>query len=487
MTLPSSRPALTLTLALFVSTALAGGAGALQGTSGSVGSVPADLQNLHNYTGTSVNSQNIGRLQQAWHIRTDEEVTHAPLVDGGRVYFADWGGNAYAVDAGTGRMIWKKNLEQPVKKWPWYGFAGTGALGEGLLFEASAEGYAFALDRNTGQVMWKTDFVPESQYGGSISRLMYHDGLVYIGSSSVEEVIDEMMKKMGKPFQPSFRGKVTALDAKTGRVVWERQLVDAPHNGVAVWSGFAVDPQMNLLYTTTGNNYTGEATANSDAVMALDLKTGEVKWSTQLTPGDVWTIAVPTGPDYDFGASPQLFEANVNGQMRQLVGAGQKSGYLHALDRQTGELVWSRFVGYGGLAGGIHAEGAVANGTVYAWSNNNYTYSAPPEKHPITVMAIDAASGQPKWRMEMDKTQPANIPAAGVLANDVFVVGSLDGRYRAYRTSNGQKVWTGSSVGGEIGTAPVFVGDSMFFGVGTPKRFGTPQGRVNGMYAFRLR
>ncbi len=480
-----------LTLALFTGTAWAGGNEPGGQTSpvspvlaqATAGTVPTDLANQHHFTATAVNSQNAARLQQAWHIQTEHEVTHVPLVDGGHVYFADWGGNAYAADAASGRILWKKNLEKPVMQWPWHGFAGSGALGEGMLFEASAEGYVFALDQNTGEVRWKTDFVPESQYGGNLTRIVYYDGLLYVGGSSVEEPIDGMMKQMGKPFTPSFQGKVTAINAKTGKVVWEQKLVQAPQNGVPVWSGFAVDPEMNALFTTTGNNYTGEATANSDAVMALDLKTGAIKWSTQLTPNDVWTKGRPIGPDFDFGAAPQLFEANVNGQMRQLVGAGQKSGYFHALDRQTGERVWSNFVGYGAAGGGIHADAAIANSTVYAWSNNNYTYAAPPEKHPITVMALDAATGQPRWRVEGDKSQPANVPASGVLANDAYFVGSLDGRFRAYRASDGKKVWT-SPQHGEIGTAPVFVGNSMYFGVGVPKMFGNLKG--NGVYAYRL-
>ncbi len=438
------------------------------------------LANRHSTSETVISSDTVGRLGLAWTIPTQEHVSHWPLVDeaNGRLYFADWGGTVYAADAATGRVLWQKPVERNVQgMWPWHGFAGTGALGAGLLFEASVEGRAYAIRPETGEVVWQTDFAEDEQ-AGNVGKLLYHDGLVYVGLSSVEEPLTKMMPD----FRPDFRGKVVALNARDGSVVWERQLVEAPANGVAVWSGFALDPEANTLFFGTGNNYTPPATELSDSLVAVDATTGEVRWARQATARDIWTPAQPIGPDYDFGAGPQLYEATIGGQQRRLVGIGQKSGIYFAFDRETGEQVWATEVGYGGLGGGIHAEAAVGEEAIYVWSNNSYSYGAPPERFPLTVKALDAATGANLW--VIPQAQPASVPAAAFLANDAVFVGSLDGVVRAYRAADGQQLWL-SQPHGAIAGAVVAVGDALYFPAGVPKNFGGATG-TNGMVAYRL-
>jgi polyvinyl alcohol dehydrogenase (cytochrome) len=196
----------------------------------------------------------------------------------------------------------------------------------------------------------------------------------------------------------------------------------------------------------------------------------------------VWTPVEAIGPDFDFGAGPQLFEAEVDGEMRPLVGAGQKSGIYWGFDRATGEIVWQTFVGFGAVGGGIHAEASVGDGKVYVWSNNSYTYGEPPKKFPITIKALDAATGENLWFN--DKAQPAAIPAAGMLANDVYFVGSLDGTLGAYSASDGKQLWS-TQYGGAIATPLNVVGNTLFFGTGVPKMFGGQPGG-NGMVAYSV-
>jgi polyvinyl alcohol dehydrogenase (cytochrome) len=308
-------------------------AAAAQTTIGSFG-----LQNQRADMTTALSSSDVGQLPQAWHAATDEVVTHAPLVANGRVYFADWGGTVYAADATSGKIIWKHTIEQPKMAWPWHGFAGTGALADNVLIEASVEGNAFGIDPATGKVLWQTR-ITDQPTAGNLSTLLAHDGLVYIGLQSV----DEPLSKKKEGFKPMAQGHVMALDTKTGKQVWDRPLVQPPHNGVPMWSSFALDPEMNALFFGTGNNYTGEPTELSDSVIAVNAKTGDILWARQVTGNDTWTKEQPVGPDYDFGAGAQLFEATIDGQPRKLVGAGQKSGLYWAFDRATGDPVWSTF------------------------------------------------------------------------------------------------------------------------------------------------
>jgi polyvinyl alcohol dehydrogenase (cytochrome) len=432
------------------------------------------LFNHHATLDTPINVSNAKNMKLAWSVPTKNFVSHTPLVHGNRIYFADWGGTVYAVNK-DGSIAWQKQVEQKVKKnWPWHGFAGTGAIGEGMLFEASVEGEAYALDLDTGEVIWKTRIADDPQ-AGNLSKMLYHNGLVYVGLSSVEELLDK--KKPG--FEPNFQGKVRALDARTGEIVWTTRLAEGPSTGVAVWSSFALDPAVDTLYFTTSNNYTQPANQFSDSLVAVNAKTGKILWHDQVTNNDVWTKENPIGPDYAFAAGPQIFDAVINGKPRKLVGAGQKSGVFYVWDRATGQRVWTVTLGYGNVGGGIHGEASIGPDRIILWSNNAYPYTNP-EKHPMDIAAVNPATGN--WLWVTPKAQPAVEISAGFLANDVYFVGSLDGQVRAYNAKDGRKLWT-SGKHGSVASSIWVDGDMMLWGSGVPKMFGGNAGQP-GLFAY---
>jgi polyvinyl alcohol dehydrogenase (cytochrome) len=440
-----------------------------------------DYKNHHANLDSPINSGNVAGMVEAWYMPTKEEVTHKPLVENGTLYFADWGGNVYAVEAETSKQIWKKKVQDKVmEKWPWYGFAGTGTLGTGdhadLLFEASVEGQAFAIAKETGEVRWKTKIADDPE-AGNVGTISYYNGMVFIGLSSVEEPLHLM-----KPdFKPNFQGSVVALDASSGELLWRTKLVESPGNGVPMWSSFAIDTESRILYFTTGNNYTGKATELSDALVAMNANTGEILWASQVTSNDVWTMAKPFGPDYDFGAGPQLFEATIDGVERELVGAGQKSATFYVWDRQSGEPIWATTVGDGAIGGGIHGEASVGDGQIIIWGNNAFPYAEPGD-HPMDIAAVDIASGNYKWIVP--DAQPALQISAGSIASDVYFVGSLDGKVRAYRTSDGKKLWTSPIAHGSVGSSLTVDGNMLFWGSGVPGNFGGKP--PFGVIAYRL-
>src|SRR5262249_53765208 len=154
-----------------------------------------------------------------------------------------------------------------------------------------------------------------------------------------------------------------ALRVKDGSQVWKTYTIpEKPRvmgknksggemwgpSGASVWSAATIDPKRNVLYVTTGDNFSTPATNMSDAVLALELATGKVVWAKQTTPGDVWNSACNAskdcpGPDFDFGSSAILQKLD-NG--RDLLLAGQKSGVVYALDpEKKGEIVWQLRVG----------------------------------------------------------------------------------------------------------------------------------------------
>lgn len=154
-----------------------------------------------------------------------------------------------------------------------------------------------------------------------------------------------MADVLGPGFKPKFHGQVLAVDAGSGRILWRTDLVHRPGNGVAVWGGAAVDPGIDRLYVATGNNYSGKASGMSDSMVSLDTRTGKVVWVDQTFKHDVWIPTHPIGPDWDYGAAPQLFSVHRGGHTIPAVGAGNTAGLYVVFDRRTGRPLWHVEVG----------------------------------------------------------------------------------------------------------------------------------------------
>ena len=207
-----------------------------------------------------------------------------------------------------------------------------------------------------------------------------HEGRLYVPVSSAEEFV------AADPKYPccTFRGSVVALDAASGEVAWKTYVIpDQPKptrtnkigtqlygpSGAAIWSSPTVDEKTGTIYVATGDSYSDPVAATSDAIIALDAKTGTIKWSQQMTSGDAFNLACvgadqtncpeAKGPDVDFG-SPPILVTLASGK-RALV-AGQKSGVVHAVDPDDkGRRLWSTRIGRGGALGGVEW-GSAADG-----------------------------------------------------------------------------------------------------------------------------
>ncbi len=227
-----------------------------------------DLTNRHVSRRTAITSANAKQLRKAWTVKTRAPVSHAAIVDHGKAYFSDWSGTVNAVDAARGNVIWKnviwKNKVATPKRWPWHGLAGTGELVHGTLYESSVEGVLYALDARDGYLKWKTR-ITKQPYAGTLAPPQYFGGLLYIGLQSVDEPLTKVMPG----FKPQSQGHVLAVDARTGRIVWDRALVHPPQNGVPVWGAIAIDRNRCVLYVGTGNNYTGTASKQAYSLIAM--------------------------------------------------------------------------------------------------------------------------------------------------------------------------------------------------------------------------
>jgi polyvinyl alcohol dehydrogenase (cytochrome) len=396
----------------------AGGTGVPVGNDGATGwpMFGGDLGNTRaNTHETTLTTANVAGLKELWTFR-GAAVTATPAVAGGVAYLPTWSGQVVALDARTGAQRWMTKLPDLIDSSP--------ALSATQVFVSDDQGSVHALERTTGKVQW-SKLVDKHAEAHLWSSPIYLAGseLVLVGVASGEEAVQE-------PY--SFRGNVAALDAKTGEIRWQfyTTTADAASGpGVAVWATVAVDEKRKVAYVGTGNAYSGTPGKYVDSMLALKYETGELLWAHQFTMGDVFSVLGARGPDFDIGASANLFTAGG----KDLVGIGIKSGDYATLDRDTGEVVWTAHISKGSVQGGMIASPAFADNKVFVASN---TY---PNPQTVTLAALDAATGKVAW---MQTSMGAVAYGGVVYANGVIYVGVTSSAISAYEASTGKQLWT---------------------------------------------
>lgn len=362
---------------------------------------------------TEIGPDNVAGLTPAWELTDIKGLTGTPLVADGVVYIGDWSGHVRALDAATGEERWATDVDA-------YYIGGSVALDDEHVFVGTFDARVVALDRATGDEVW-TASIGDHEQAAIFGSPLVVDGTVITGVASFELMT-------GNP-APSFRGHVVALDAATGDEVWRYWTIGEEETdvaGVSVWATVAVDEERGHVYVPTGNGYGPQPSTRSDAVVALDLATGEELWVTQFTEGDVWTVANPVGTDADVGSPPNLFRV---GDV-DAVGAVDKAGVYHTLDRDTGEVIWEAELTEGGLQGGALASAAVAEGVAYVASNR--------ASQDADLVALDVETGDERWRIDVE----GHVSGPVTWANGVVYLSDDTGRVRAYDAADGTVLWT---------------------------------------------
>jgi len=441
-----------------------------------------------------IGPHNVGRLTPRWTFTTHGDVSATPAVVDGAVYFPDWGGYLYKLDARSGRTIWAHRISEYVGA-PGAVSRTSPAVDHGTVYLGDQNGaHLIAVDARTGDKRWVTP-LDEHPLAILTQSPIVHDGVVYEGVSSNEEAYSALI-----PGYPccSFRGSMTAVSARTGAVLWRTWMTPAGYSGAAVWgSTTALDPSARTLYVDTGNNYTVPAAAKAcqqgggtaagclspdnhiDAVLALDMDTGAIRWSTGVVGFDDWNAGcipgfgfpnncpVDAGPDFDFGSGPNLFAIKGrHGSERKVVGAGQKSGQYWALDARTGEVLWSAAPAPGSELGGIEWGTATDGERIYvAESNYDRLPYRLPDGRTITsgsFAALDPATGRILWQT----ADPSGSFDLGALstANGVVYAPSMSGHMYALDARTGRVLWDhlgpgSSNAGAAIVDGTVFWGN----------------------------
>jgi polyvinyl alcohol dehydrogenase (cytochrome) len=491
--------------------------------------------------GGPLSPSSASKLAVKWVFNAGGDISATPAIVGSDVYVPDWCGMLNRIDAQSGQLIWSRSVGALVGVDAGASPPGTDmpaavvsrvtpvvtgdsvifGLAGGSLLMAPSLAIIVAVDRATGKLKWQTSLDAHPAAFITSSPVL-EKGTIYVGVSSREEPLTVI------PGYPccSFRGSVVALDATTGTILWKTYMIEdsayfqadgrspSGFSGAAVWSGTpVVDRKRHSLYVTTGNNYSVPSGAGTlppgdhiDSIMSLDMSTGAIQWAQRMTTGDQWTAAISllapssSSPDWDFGSGANLFRTQIAGVVRDVVGAGQKSGTYWAVDPDTGSVLWSRQVGPGGHFGGIHWGPAVDAQRVYVGVNNDtstpYTLGGLGPKSGQQTSAgswaaLEPSTGNIEWQIaNPSMTAPLNGASVnGPLAavNGVVFAGSMDaqGTMFAFDGASGAVLWSFPSGGTVYGGAAI-AGGVVYWGNGYPSSrlgFGSPGGKL---YAFQI-
>jgi polyvinyl alcohol dehydrogenase (cytochrome) len=430
-----------------------------------------------------------------------------PAVAGGRLFVASDNGGVYALDPVTGCTYWMfkapAGVPTALSVAPYHG--ADGRSGYVVLF-GDRKANAYAVDAQTGKQVWSTklDLHPSAAVTGAPAA---YEGRVYVPIQGVGEEGQGIHAAQGCC---TLRGSVSALDIDTGKVLWKTYTVPESKprgksaaglpifgpSGVGIWSSPTIDAKRKLIYVATGNAYTDPPQHTSDAVLALDMATGAIKWVSQVLPNDVWAMGCAAtnnpntgcpatlGPDYDFSASPAL--AHLPG--RDLLVLPQKSGMAYAMDPdQQGKVAWQYRVGKGSGLGGMW--GAAIEGSRVFIGTADLLTEAPGGVH-----ALNLKDGSLAWAVPRPTALCAGQvgcstgQGAAVTAIPGAILSSgMDGGLRAYSTRTGKVIWlfntsrsfktvngVKASGGSMDGAGPIVVGGMLFANSGNGSLVGLP-------------
>jgi polyvinyl alcohol dehydrogenase (cytochrome) len=382
-----------------------------------------------------------------WKVDLGGDITGTPAVVGSVVYAGAANGQVAALSAATGAPLWSVNVGAEM-------VTGSVAVSEGRVFVPTHKGKVWALDQATGSTLWTADLTDGKPnvtlYGSPVQA----DGLVHIGVASIQEY------PTGNPL--SFYGSQMALDPVTGDRVWARYFASGTQYGAAVWATAAVEN--GKVFTGTGNGYSEPASPYSDSMIALDAGSGAIDWYKQWWPDDVFILLKPEGPDYDFGASANLYWLGD----KLVMGQGSKSGDYHAMDAMGGTAIWSKRLTNGGVIGGFLGSTAYADGRIHGTVNNTIGINDPRPPFLPTggkYVTFSAATGAVLHSKLLLPTFSSPCVAGGV----VYAVDVL-GTIWARKAATGQLLWLLPTL--EPSTSgPAISRGTLYFGSGVSQVF----------------
>lgn len=424
-----------------------------------------DSDNSRHQPAPGLSAGDVPRLELKWaYAYPTTQAIGQPTIVGDRLYVSTSSGQVVALNAQTGCTWWSIDTGASVRTAITVGALPAGGPAKYAAYFGDARANVFAVDAETGRELWKlkADDHPAARITGSP---MLHGHRLYVPVSSLEEFA---ATRDGYACC-TFRGSLVAVDAHTGRRIWQTYTIadpPAPYRrspkgtqlhgpaGGAIWGAPTPDPKRGVIYAGTGNSYTDVPTGGTNAVVAFDLETGRIRWINQIQAADNFIVGCEgpgnancpqqPGPDFDFGSST-ILRRLPNGT--DVLLAGQKSGILYALDPdRDGRILWQTTLGGGSPLGGIEWGFAADADRAYVPIADVLT---PPDKKKPGLSAVSIASGAVLWQTPAPPARCAwgtnrctNAQSAAVTAiPGVVFSGTADGRLRAYAAGDGRIIW----------------------------------------------
>lgn len=453
----------------------------------------------------------------------------APIVGSTMFYGAGTTNKVLALDTQTACVKWVYDAGAPISNSLTYGELGEG--GRKAVIFAVGRGYIHAVDAKTGEKIWESYAAHQPRAGITGAPVLYKDRVIVPISNS----------GVGTGANPRYEccdehGAVVALDAKTGEKLWTYHTMEEARytgevnslgvklrgpSGAPIWSTPSIDVKRGLVYATTGQNTSLPATDTSNAILAIDLASGEQKWGFQALANDVWHMGCrvpwekssPNCPspeqsvlkDFDFGSAAVLTRTKDG---RDILIAGQKSGDVWAINPDNGELIWNRRLSQGSVLGGNHWGIAVDGKRVYVPINDPKVAVEDGWEQTPGMNALDITTGELLWHTPADAdcsdgrqeryrfcASRYGLSATPLAIDGSVIAASIDGRLFIYDGESGKIVWQYDTLrdfdtlngvegkGGSIDSHSIFAGNGMVFVSSGYNRFSQPPGNV--LLAFR--
>lgn len=295
-----------------------------------------------------INRENVRDVKAVWRTHLEGSGMGAqhsgqgqPLMYDGVLYMVTGQDDVFAVSIATGKILWRYKADlDPSRVKVCCGWVSRGvAIGDGKVFVGRLDAQLVALDQRTGKVLWSNQVEDPLKGYSIVGSPLYYDGMVIFGMGGGD---------MG------IRGSLKALDARTGKLRWTFYTIPAPgefgsdtwpsnndfwkFGGGAIWQTPAVDPELGMIYFSTGNagdSFNGSQRPGDNlftaSIVALDVQTGKYRWHFQQVHHDIW--------DYDSPNPVVLFDASFNGVPHKALAQVSKTGWVYILDRQTGKPI----------------------------------------------------------------------------------------------------------------------------------------------------
>lgn len=455
-----------------------------------------------------LNIDQVKKLQLKWAFGYEGDVNAfaLPAFFDGQIFVGSARGTIHALRAESGCVQWTFDANGPVRSAM---IVVPNGARHTLLF-GDQIGWYYALEAETGKLIWKKR-IEQHDTARLTGAALVRNGVVYVPVASWEET-----RSSGADYLCcTFRGALVALRIRDGEQIWKSYMVAEPAlqgrtdsgkakwgpSGASIWSTPAYDAKRNLIYVTTGDNFSAPATLTSDALVAIDPADGRIVWASQTTANDV--SPSERGPDFDYGSPPLLIKTPAG---RDLILAGQKSGLVYAFDPdKKGEVVWQTRVGRGAANGGVQWGMSYDGQNLYA-AVSDAAGKRVTDANGGPVRTFDPAAGGGLTALKVSDgsklwfapppdcgTRPGCSPAQSAALTSIpgaVFSGTLGGLLRAYSTEDGKVLWEYDTVrdfqtvngvkakGGAIdGPGPMVIKGMVFVNSGY-SRFGGIPGNV---------